>query len=91
MVQSKKIIKGFEELPEGAVFQEEVDRIFDPDQEEIIWFHLKKGEIDFKIGLSDILLCLKFAEEQGEVPPLPKLWWAQITEVYPKGYSFLPE
>lgn len=71
-------------LPETAVLEEEVERIMDPDAEDILWFGLKKGNVDFKIGLSDILMCLKFAEEQGEVPKLPSVWWTRVSSVYPK-------
>lgn len=71
-------------LPETAVFEDEVKRIMEPDAEDILWFGLKKGDMSFKIGFSDILMCLKFAEEQGEVPKLPLTWWAQVSSRYPK-------
>ena len=76
-------------LPETAVFEEEVERIMEPDAEDILWFGLKKGDISFKIGLSDILMCLKFAEGQGEVPKLPPSWWSQLSSLYPKLDIFL--
>lgn len=71
-------------VPETAVFEDEAERILIPDAEDFLWFGLKKGDISFKIGLSDILMCMKFAEEQGEVPKLPRMWWTQVSSMYPK-------
>jgi len=76
-------------LPETAVLETEVERILNPDAEDFLWFGLKKGDVHFKIGLSDILMCLKFAEEQGEVPKLPPVWWTRVSSVYPKLDVFL--
>ena len=76
-------------LPETAILRDEVERIMDPDAEDVLWFSLKKGDMDFKIGLSDILRCLKFAEDQGEVPELPRMWWTRLSGVYPKLDVFL--
>ena len=75
-------------LPETAVLEDEVERFIEPDAEDILWFSLKKGDMHFKIGLSDILMCLKFAEEQGEVPKLPLMWWTRISSMYPKLDAF---
>lgn len=71
-------------LPETAVLEDEVVRTLNPDGEDILWFSLKKGDIPFKIGLSDILTCLRFAEEQGEVPELPRMWWIRVSSMYSK-------
>lgn len=79
------------ELPDTAILEDEVEQIIDPDAEDILWFSLKKGDISFKIGLSDILMCLKFAEEQKEVPKLPWEWWSKVTGVYPKLDLFLSD
>lgn len=79
------------EIPETAEFEDEVERILEPDAEDILWFSLKKGDIPFKIGLSDVLMCLKFAEQQGEVPELSRLWWIQVSTMYPKLDSFRPD
>lgn len=78
-------------LPETAVLEEEVKRAFNPDAEDILWFGLKKGDEHFKIGLSDILMCLKFAEEHGEVPELPSMWWVRLSNLYPKLDVFLKD
>lgn len=71
-------------LPETAELTENVEKIFDPETSECLWFGLKIGDKECKIGLSDILLCLRFAEEQGEVPKLPGVWWNEISGMYPK-------
>ena len=49
--------------PTGDVYKD-----MDVDKEEYLFFLLKNGLNEFTIGLGDILECLKFAEEQGEVP-----------------------
>lgn len=59
-------------IPGTAEFEDEVERILESNAEYILWFILKKGDIPFKIGLSDVLMCLKFAEKQGEVPELSR-------------------
>lgn len=70
------------QLPETAVLQEEVVEEYDLEARDHLWFGLKIGENECKIGLSDILRCLKFAEEQGEVPKIPSEWWSHMAGVY---------
>lgn len=79
------------EIPEAAEFKDEVERVLEPDAEDVLWFGLKKGDNSFRIGLSDVLMCLKFAEEQGEVSELPRMWWIQVSTMYPKLDSFRPD
>ena len=86
-VDSNVITEGL--LPETSVLNGKAERILDPDAEDILWFGLIKGDMDFKIGLSDILMCLKYAESQGEVPKLPPMWWVRVSNVYPKLDIFL--
>lgn len=71
-------------MPDTAEFEETVERFLDSDAEDVLWFGLKKGDISFKIGLSEILRCLKFAEKHGEVPELPRMWWIEILSHYPQ-------
>ena len=49
-----------------------------------LYFLLKDSVHEFTIGLSDILNCLKFAEEKGEIPELPRTWWREISCLYPE-------
>ena len=70
------------QIPEQAKVTGQVDRILDPMANEILWFHLKKGDENFCIGLTDILKCLKFAEEQGEVPPIDPIWGGKLANLY---------
>lgn len=68
-------------IPERAEFDENVDL---GDHDELLIFHLKVKDIEFTIGLSDILACLKFAEKEGLVPKLPMEWWCQMHGFYPE-------
>lgn len=45
-------------------------------------FKLKDNEKEFMIGLQDILKCLRFAEEEGAVPPLSSDWWIDLQNQY---------
>ena len=49
---------------------------------ETIYFALQDNERTFSIGLQTVLQCLRFAEEQGEVPKLPQEWWHAIIHKY---------
>lgn len=75
-------------LPETFFLDGKAQRLLEPDAEDILWFSLKKGAIEFKIGLSDILMCLRFAEKQGEIPELPRMWWTRLSGMYPKLNDF---
>lgn len=59
--------------PTGDVYKN-----WDIREDEKIYFLLQCKENEFTIGLGDLLECLKFAEEKGEVPALPCDWWADI-------------
>lgn len=72
------------QLPDTAVLEDSVEQILDPDADDTLWFSFRKGDQTFKIGLSDLLSCIKFAEEQKELPELPWQWWSQVVGVYPK-------
>lgn len=48
-------------IPERAEFDENVDL---GDHDELLIFHLKVKDIEFTMGLSDILACLKFADKE---------------------------
>lgn len=76
-----------------AVPTGDVAKDMDVDREEYLFFLLKNETSEFTIGLGDILECLKFAEEQGEVPKLPQEWWWKLSEVYPRleTYVDVPE
>lgn len=76
------------DLPETAEVTGNVKEIYNPENKDSIWFELKKGDEKFKIGLSDILSCLKFAERTGEIPKLPSEWWSIIEGLYPSNGNF---
>ena len=59
--------------PTGAVEEPE-----SPETEEILYFHLKDNVHEFKIGLWDILACLQFASDQGDIPKIPSEWIQQF-------------
>ena len=76
-------------LPDAAEVTGDVEEIVNPEHtDERIWFSLQKGDIKFEIGLTDVLLCVKFAERIGEIPPLPALWWDAIEALYPHNGDF---
>lgn len=56
----------------------------DGEERDSILFLLKDNSHSFTIGLSDVLECLKFAEEKGEVPELPEDWWNKVECYYPE-------
>lgn len=41
-------------------------------------FLLDNGKTQFAIHLEIMLKCIKFAEDQGKIPPLPPEWWTII-------------
>ena len=45
--------------------------------EELV-FAMQDTQHQFSIGLFTILDCLKIAEKQGYVPPLPDDWWLLV-------------
>ena len=49
---------------------------------ETIYFALRDKDRTFSIGLTTILECLCFAEEQGEIPTLPNEWWNSVKNKY---------
>ena len=72
-----------ENLPETAELTGDVEEIIDPEEHEVLWFALKKGDECFKMGLSQMLACVKFAERMGEIPSLPEKWWYAIEACIP--------
>ncbi len=61
-----------------------VDKHYDhiSEDEETVYFHLQDSSHEFKMGLKDILKCVKIAEEYGYVPSLPFGWWNSISNNY---------
>ena len=49
---------------------------------EAVFFHLQDSSHEFRMGLRDILKCIKVAEEQGIIPSLPKTWWDDLSSTY---------
>ena len=82
-------ISAEENLPETAELTGDVEEIVDPEEHEVLWFALKKGDECFKMGLSQMLACVKFAERMGEIPSLPEKWWHAIEDLYPSEGNFI--
>ena len=78
-----------ENLLETAELTGDVEEIIDPEEHEVLWFALKKGDECFKMGLSQMLACVKFAERMGEIPSLPEKWWYAIEDLYPSEGNFI--
>lgn len=51
-----------------------------------VYFVMKDSLHEFTICLKDILECLKFAEEQFEIQPLPESFWFNVYNRYPDMY-----
>ncbi|MBN6058658.1 hypothetical protein [Aggregatibacter actinomycetemcomitans] len=49
--------------------------------DEPLIFALKDDHHEFSIGLSTILECLKFAQDEGVIPPIPVDWWFDIATI----------
>ncbi|SDP01787.1 hypothetical protein [Desulforhopalus singaporensis] len=47
--------------------------------DERLIFSLRDDHHEFSLGMRTILECLKFAEEQGEIPKIPRKWWNKIS------------
>ena len=64
-------------VPTGDVVKD-----MDVDREEYLFFLLKNETSEFTIGLGDILECLKFAEEQGEVTHMKSMLIRPVITLY---------
>lgn len=67
-------------IPKSAELTGDVEKEINYATGNSLLFHLKKGEIEFTLGLPDILRCLKFAEEEKEVPKLPWEWCDEMAD-----------
>ena len=43
-----------------------------------LYFIMRDSAHEFALGVKDLLECLKFAEEQGELPPHHEEWWTSV-------------
>lgn len=50
-----------------------------PDCDEPLYFALKDSYHSFSLPLSTLLECLKFAENEGAIPPIDITWWCEIS------------
>ena len=57
----------------------------DPDGD--LYFLLQKGDQQFMITLETVFECLKFAEENCEIEPLPESLWINAMTRYPNMYK----
>lgn len=49
--------------------------------DEPIIFSLQDNHHHFSINLSTLLECLKFAENEKVIPPIPETWWNEISRI----------
>lgn len=75
--------KGPEGIPETAEFTGDVFQPGDAEYSGRTYFVLQDSVHKFTMELSDILLCLKFAEREGFIPELPGPWWTEMASHYP--------
>lgn len=47
---------------------------------EQVVFLLRDKEHEFSMGMTTVLQCLEFAENEGEIPPLPSDWWIMVKQ-----------
>lgn len=52
-----------------------------------LYFEMEDSVHRFTIGLKEILECLKFAEEENEIEPLPQSFWIGAFNRYPDMYK----
>ena len=60
-------------------------RFSDPDGDFL--FLMEDSTHRFTISLKEIGECLKYAEEQNEIPPLPEGFWFALYNRYPDMYK----
>lgn len=80
-------------MPGKAGLSEDACRLCGQKREtEDTYFLLKDSGHEFTLGLSDVLDCLKYAESEGMVPPVPIPWWISLAGMYPghEGWTDLP-
>ncbi|MDG6897859.1 hypothetical protein A6A19_07705 [Actinobacillus delphinicola] len=51
--------------------------------DEILIFTLRDNFHTFTIPFSTVLAMLKFAETDGDIPPIPPEWWVRMQGLYP--------
>lgn len=51
-----------------------------------LYFVMEDSVHRFTIGLKEILECLKYAEEENEIEPLPQSFWIGAMNRYPDMY-----
>ncbi|URL05920.1 hypothetical protein L4F92_07515 [Avibacterium sp. 21-595] len=49
--------------------------------DEPIIFSLQDNYHHFSLNLSTLLECLKFAENENVIPPIPETWWDEISKI----------
>lgn len=49
---------------------------------EILAFAMRDKHHEFSLGLYTVLQCLRAAEKEGVVPPLPDEWWIAVGGLY---------
>lgn len=67
-------------VPTGNVFKNNTIEEYEVLRDQC-YFEMKDKYHTFQIGLRDLLMCLKFAEDIGELPP-HDAWWLKIADRY---------
>lgn len=66
----------------GDVYQDKnPEREFNPVEEQL-YFVMRDQHHEFTVGLISLLECIKFAENQGELPKIPEEWWITVRDHY---------
>lgn len=69
-------------IPPKSELTGDVEKILCTECRESYLFSLRNKDHEFSIGLTDVLRCLRFAEEQGAVPPISGQWWIDVIDHY---------
>lgn len=68
-----------------ATFKGQENRCNCPDCDEPLYFALKDKHHSFSLPLSTLLECLKFAENEGAIPPIDVTWWCEISNRFKRS------
>ena len=75
-----------EYLSNPAEFEKKEHRCTDPDCldcDEPIYFAMHDKHHKFSLSLTTLIECLKFAENEGAIPPIDISWWGEISNRVP--------
>ena len=65
-----------------ATLSNELEHLYCENCFEELVFSMRDKEHEFSLGLTTVLKCLRFAENEGSVPKIPVEWWLAIERSY---------